>query len=68
MFEKIKNVIIKKERYVKSFIEAFASYIAVNALILDLHSKCAWYALLAGAFASAISVVFNFKQNRKKNR
>ncbi len=61
MKEKLKSYFTKYERYVKTFIEAFASYIAVNVFILDLSSMHAWEALLAGAVGSAISVVFNYK-------
>lgn len=58
----IKKFIKKNERYVKTFIEAFASYIAVNVLILDLSTQSAWCALFAGAIASALSVLFNYKK------
>lgn len=51
----------KVERAVKSFIEAFFSYIAVNIAATNLTSKSAIYALISGAVASAISVAINFR-------
>ena len=47
----------KTERAIKTFIEAFASYIAVNIMLVDISSKTAIYALIAGAIGSAISVL-----------
>lgn len=52
----------KYERQIKTFVEAFASYIAVNAMVTDFTNKTALYGLIAGAIGSAISVVFNFKK------
>lgn len=51
----------KVERAIKTFIEVFSSYIAVNIMTVDLTSKTALYGLIAGAIGSAISVVFNIK-------
>lgn len=53
----------KVERAVKTFIEAFFSYIAVNIASTSLTSKSALYALISGAVASAISVAINFRLN-----
>ena len=57
--------IIKKpkvERALKTFIEVFSSYIAVNIMTVDLTNKTALYGLIAGAIGSAISVVLNIKK------
>lgn len=51
----------KVERAIKTFIEVFSSYIAVNIMTVDLTSKTALYGLIAGAIGSAISVVLNIK-------
>lgn len=51
----------KVERAIKTFIEVFSSYIAVNVMTIDLTSKTAMYGLIAGAIGSAISVVINYK-------
>lgn len=55
----------KIERAIKTFIEVFASYIAVNIMTVDLNDKTALYALIAGAIGSAISVVLNFKKREE---
>jgi len=52
----------KYERQIKTFVEAFASYIAANVMVTDFTSKTAIYALIAGAIGSAISFVFNFRK------
>lgn len=62
--ERIKAFVIENERYIKTFIEAFGSYIAVNALVTDFTSKSALYGLIAGAIGSAISVIFNYSKNK----
>jgi hypothetical protein len=54
----------KVERAIKTFIEVFSSYIAVNIMTVDLTSKIALYGLIAGAIGSAISVVLNLKTTR----
>lgn len=51
----------KVERAIKTFIEVFSSYIAVNVMTVDLTNKTALYGLIAGAIGSAISVVLNIK-------
>lgn len=51
----------KVERAIKTFIEVFSSYIAVNVMTVDLTNKTALYGLIAGAIGSAISVVLNVK-------
>lgn len=53
----------KVERAMKTFIEVFASFIAVNVMTVDLSNKTAIYGLLAGAIGSAISVVLNLGVN-----
>ncbi len=52
----------KVERAIKTFIEAFCSYIAVNIMTSNLDSKSAVYALLSGAFGSAISIALNIQK------
>lgn len=49
----------KVERAVKTFIEALASYIAINVMSSDFSSQEAIKGLIVGAIASAISVVIN---------
>lgn len=49
----------KTERALKTFIEAFASYIAVNIICTDLSSIDGVKAIIVGALASAISVAIN---------
>ena len=58
----MKKFIKKYERQIKTFIEAFASFIAVNIMTTDLSNKTAIYGLIAGAIGSAISFVFNLKK------
>lgn len=55
-------MIKKYERQIKTFIEAFASYVAINILTTDISSKTAIYGLIAGAIGSAISIVINYKK------
>lgn len=52
----------KVERAIKTFLEAFCSFIAVNIMVTDLSSKTAIYGLLAGAFGSAMSLAINIKK------
>jgi hypothetical protein len=52
----------KVERALKTFIEVFLAYIAVNVMTVDLTNKTALYGLIAGAIGSAISVVLNVKR------
>ena len=61
---KLKKILKKSkiERAIKTFIEVFASYIAVNIMTVDITSKTAIYGLIAGAIGSAISVVLNIKK------
>lgn len=62
--------IIKKptvERSVKTFIEVFSSYIAVNIMTIDLTNKVAIEGLIAGAIGSAISVVLNIRKEVSNN-
>ena len=69
MFKKIVEFVKKDkvERALKTFIEAFASYIAVNIMAADLSSMDAIKAILVGAVASALSVLINsFKKEIKE--
>ena len=50
----------KIERIVKTFFEAFLSYLAVNLVSTNFSSKSAVFSLLAGAFGSAMCVIFNY--------
>lgn len=59
MKKKIKNFVQKNERYIKTFIEAVCSYIALNLATADLSSDTAIKGLILGAFASAISIALN---------
>ena len=65
MKEKLKLFFNKNKKYIETFIVAFSSYIAVNALVLDMTTKCAWYALIAGAIGSAISIMLNVVKKNK---
>ena len=57
----------KVERALKTFIEAFASYIAINIMATDFSSGEAIKAILVGAVASALSVLINsFKKEIKE--
>ena len=58
----MKTIIKKYERQIKTFIEVFFSYIAINIISTDITNKTALYALLAGAIGSAISGVINFRK------
>lgn len=62
----MKNFIKKNERYIKTFIEAVASFIAVNVITADLTNKEAIKGLIIGAVASAISVVVNMPRKEKE--
>lgn len=56
----------KVERALKTFIEAFASYIAINIMSTDFSSTEAIKAIIVGAIASALSVLINsFKKEIK---
>lgn len=57
----------KVERALKTFIEVFSSYIAVNVMTVDLSSKTAIMGLIAGAIGSAISVLINYKVETQQN-
>jgi len=60
------NKILKKprvERAIKTFIEAFFSYIAVNIMTVDITNRTGIYALIAGAIGSALSVILNINKN-----
>ena len=61
----MKEFIKKNERYIKTFIEAVASFIAVNIITDDLTDKEALKGLIMGAIASAISVVVNIEKKEK---
>ena len=61
MIKKIKEFIKKDkvERAIKTFIEAFVSYIAINIMATDISNIDTIKGLLIGALASAISVLIN---------
>ena len=52
----------KVERALKTFIEVFISYVAVNAMKVDVTSRTALYGLIASAIGSAISVALNIRR------
>lgn len=60
----MKNWIKKNERYIKTFVEAFASYIALNIVTSDFTSWDTIKAIFVGALASALSVLLNMKLER----
>lgn len=62
----MKNIIKKNERYIKTFIEAIASFIAVNVITADLTNEEAIKGLIIGAVASAISVVVNIPRKERE--
>ena len=49
----------KVERALKTFVEGFCSYIALNVMMSDLSDTSAIKALIVGAIGSAISIVIN---------
>ncbi len=55
----------KVERAIKTFIEAFSSYVAVKIVTVDVTDKTALYGLIAGAIGSAISVILNVRTTEK---
>lgn len=67
--EKLKSFLKKNhvERALKTFVEAFASYIAINIMTTDFSSQEALKGLIVGALASAISVAINYKKGRVDN-
>lgn len=69
MYEKVIGFLKKDkvERALKTFIEAFASYIAINIMTTDFTSAEAIKAVIVGAIASALSVLINsFKKEIKE--
>lgn len=64
--KKIKEFLRKNERYIKTFVEAFASYVAINIMMTDLSSTTALEGLLVGAIGSGLSVLINkFDKNKE---
>ena len=55
----IKLFFRRKERYIKSFIEAFIGYVALHISMSSFSSKTAFEALLLGAVSYAVSVIIN---------
>lgn len=53
------------ERPIKTFIEAYCSYITVNIAMTDFESISAIKGLLIGGFASAISIVLNARNKKE---
>ena len=62
----MKQFIKKNERYIKTFIVAVASFIAVDVITADLTNEEAIKGLIIGAVASAISVVVNMPRKGAK--
>lgn len=63
--KKIKEFLRKNERYIKTFVEAFASYVALNVMMTDLNSMTALEGLIVGAIGSGLSVLINkFDKNK----
>lgn len=63
--KKVKEFLRKNERYIKTFVEGFASYIALNIMMTDLSSATALEGLFVGAIGSALSVLINkFDKNK----
>ena len=50
----------KVERIIKTFFEAFLSYLAINLATTNFTSKSAIYSLIAGAIGSALCVLLNY--------
>lgn len=65
--DKIKKWLKKPivERALKTFVQAFCSYIAINIMTTDLTQNKALLGLLAGAIGSALSVLMNI--NKKED-
>lgn len=66
--ERIKKWLRKPivERALKTFVQAFCSYIAINVMTTDLTSKTALYSLIAGAIGSALSVLMNINKREEE--
>ena len=63
--KKIKEFLRKNERYIKTFVEGFTSYVALNIMMTDLSSTTALEALIVGAIGSGLSVLINkFDKNK----
>lgn len=54
----------KIERIIKTFFEAFLSYLAVNLVSTNFSSKSAIYSLFAGGIGSAICVLLNYGDDK----
>lgn len=63
----MKEFFRKNERILKTFIEGFVSYLAINIATTDFSSTTALKGLIVGAIASAISVVINYLDKNKDN-
>ena len=57
--KKLNKLIKANERAIKTFIEAFCSYVAVNIATTDFTSNTALKGLIIGAIASALSLAIN---------
>ena len=57
----------KIERIVKTFFEAFFSYLAVNIASSNFSSKSGLYSLIAGAIGSALCVLLNYGDDKYVN-
>ena len=56
----------KVERALKTFLEGFFSYIALNIMMSDLSNMTAVKALIVGAIGSAFSVLINSLKREKE--
>jgi len=66
---KLKEFIKKDrvERAIKTFLEGFFSYIALNIMTSDLSSTSAVKGLIVGAIGSALSIAINSLQGSGTN-
>lgn len=63
--KKIIKFIKTYERPIKTFIEAYCSYITINIAMTDFESISAIKGLLIGGFASAMSIVLNARNKKE---
>lgn len=57
----------KIERIIKTFFEAFLSYLAVNLVSTNFTSKNAIWSLVAGAIGSGLCVILNYGDDKDVN-
>ena len=61
----MKKFLTKNERYIKTFFEGFASYIALNVATTDFSSNTAIKGLIVGAIATGFSILFNIRKKEE---